>query len=129
MADPQCLIIQVSPPIAATERPNGIEIRNCINNMLNKKQVPQYFQVMAIGYSVAGNIKISTAHTCQASDLMTYGEEIAALITTNKVISILPDEDHYRVKINRIPTWYAVDHPMTIGQVHQERTNCIHTGI
>ncbi len=77
---------------------------------------------MAVGYSVARNIKISTAHACQASDLMTYGEEIAALITTNKVISVLPDEDHYRVKINRISTWYDVDHPMTIRQVHQELT-------
>src|SRR5258708_2164867 len=77
---------------------------------------------MAVRYSVTGNIKISTTQTCQVSDLMAFGEEIAALITTNRVISVLPDEDHYRIKINRIPTWYDSDHPMTIGQIHQELT-------
>ncbi len=90
--------------------------------MLDKKQIPQYFQVMAIGYSVASNIKISTTQACQVSDLMAFGEEIVALVTTNRVISVLPDKDHYRIKINRIPTWYNLDHPMTIGQIHQELT-------
>ncbi len=66
---------------------------------------------MAVRYSVAGNIKILTTQACQVSDLMAFGEEIVALITTNRVISVLPDEDHYRIKINRIPTWYNPDHP------------------
>ena len=42
-ANPQCLIIQVNPPIPAMERPNGIDVRNQINSMLDKKQIPQYF--------------------------------------------------------------------------------------
>src|SRR5260221_10415685 len=77
---------------------------------------------MAVGYSMASNIKISTTHTCKASDLIAFREEIATIITSNKVISVLPDEDHYRVKINKIPTWYNPEHPMTISQVHQELT-------
>src|SRR5258708_10610714 len=83
-ADLQCLIIQVSPPIPATERPNGIDTRNQINDMLDQKQTPQYFWVMAVGYSVAGNIKISTTHTCKAADLMAFREEIAVIITKNR---------------------------------------------
>ena len=71
---------------------------------------------------MAGNIKILTTHACRASDLIAFGEEIAAIITLNKVISVLPDEDHYRVKINKIPTWYDPEHPITISQVHQELT-------
>ena len=71
-----------------------------INEMLECKGVPQYFQVMAVGYLVAGNIKITTTHTCKASDLITFGEDIAAIITKNKVISVLLDKDHYRIKIN-----------------------------
>src|SRR5258708_2150874 len=90
--------------------------------MLEKKQIPQYFWVMAVGYSIAGNIKITTTHACRASDLLTIREDIATIITSNKVISILPDEDHYRVKINKIPTWYDPDHPMTINDVHKELT-------
>ncbi len=31
--------------------------------MLDHKEVPQFFQVMAVGYSGAGNIKITTTHT------------------------------------------------------------------
>ncbi len=120
MANPQCLIIQVSPPIPATERPNGIDTRNRINNMLNQKQIPEYFQVMAVGYSIAGNIKISMTHACKAVDLMAFSEEIAEIIMKNKVISVLPDEDHYRVKINKILTWYDPECPMTIGHIHQE---------
>src|SRR5258707_4507120 len=77
---------------------------------------------MAVGYSVARNIKISMTHSCKASDLMAFREDMATIITTNKVILVLPDEDHYRVKINKIPTWYDPEHPMTIGQVHQELT-------
>ena len=122
MANPCCLIIQVSPPILATDRPNRIDAHNQINNMLGKKQIPQYFWIMAVGYSVAGNIKITTTHTCKALDLLAFGKEIATIITNNKVISALPDEDHYRVKINKIPTWYDQDHPMTINDVHKELT-------
>ena len=77
---------------------------------------------MAVGYSVARNIKISMTHSCKASDLMAFREDMATIITTNKVILVLPDEDHYRIKINKIPTWYNPEHPMTIGQVHQELT-------
>src|SRR5258708_30136344 len=90
--------------------------------MLEKKQIPQYFQVMAVGYLIGGNIKITMTHACRASDLLTIGEDITAIITSNKVISVLPDEDHYRVKINKILTWYNPDHPMTINDVHKELT-------
>src|SRR5258708_26918910 len=77
---------------------------------------------MAVGYSVAGNIKITTTHACKASDLMSVGEDIAAIISNNKVISVLPDEDHYRVKINKILTWYDSNHPMMINDIHKELT-------
>ncbi len=77
---------------------------------------------MAVGYSVAGNIKITMTHACKASDLMAVSKDIAAITTNNKVISVLPDEDHYRVKINKIPTWYDLEHPMTINNVHKELT-------
>ncbi len=77
---------------------------------------------MVVSYSVASNIKITTTHTCKASDLMTFGEDIAAFITKNKVILVLPDEDHYRIKINKIPTWYDPECPMTINHIHQELT-------
>src|SRR5258708_22703211 len=40
MTDPRCLIIQVTPPIPATERPNGIDSTNHINNMLNQSKFP-----------------------------------------------------------------------------------------
>src|SRR6266478_5042332 len=124
-ADPCCLIIQVSPPIPAMERPNGIEVRNQINQMLEEKGMPQYFRIMAVGYSMAGNIKIMTMQSCKVMDIITHGEEIAAIITANKVISILPDEDHYRVKINKIPTWYNSENPMMISNVHQELTTFV----
>ena len=88
--------------------------------MLEKRQVPQYFWVMAVGYSVAGNIKIMTTHACKASDLLTYREDIAAIITNNKIILVLPDKEHYRIKVNKIPTWYDGDHPMTINDIHKE---------
>src|SRR5258708_24882473 len=90
--------------------------------MLDKKQIPHYFQVMAVGYSVAGNIKITMTHVCKASDLLTFREDITAIITNNKVISALPDKEHYRIKVNKIPTWYDVEHPMTINDVHKELT-------
>ena len=70
------------------------------------RSVPDYGGTGCYRYSIAGNIKISTTHACKAADLMAFGEEIAEIITKNKVISVLPDEDHYRVKINKILTWY-----------------------
>src|SRR5260370_33168132 len=44
-ADLHCLIIQVSPPIPAMERPNGIEVRNQINKRLEEQGTPQYFRI------------------------------------------------------------------------------------
>ena len=40
-ADPRCLIIRVSPPIPNEERPNGLEARTKINELLEKKGAPQ----------------------------------------------------------------------------------------
>ncbi len=88
--------------------------------MLEKRQIPQYFQVMAVSYSVTGNIKITTTHACKASNLLTYREDIATTITNNKIILVLPDEEHYRIKVNKIPTWYDMEHPMTINDIHKE---------
>ncbi len=48
--------------------------------------------------------------------------ESCEIITKNKVISVLLDKDHYRIKINRIPTWYDLECPMTINHIHQELT-------
>src|SRR5258708_11324954 len=93
-ADPWCLIIQVHPPIIAKERHNGIETRKKINEVLDKKGVPQFFRVMAVGYSGVGNIKITTTHTSKASDLMKHGNNITNIITKNKVLLILPDTKH-----------------------------------
>ena len=42
-ADPCCLIIQIQPPIPTEERPNRIEVRKKINDMLDQKGVPQFF--------------------------------------------------------------------------------------
>ena len=119
-ADPCCLIIRLNPPIPEEEKPNGIEVRAKINDMLDRKGVPQHLRVMAIGYSGAGNIKVTTTHSCKASDLMKYGQDIAAIVTRNEVLSILPDKEHYRVKINKVPTWCGNDEPMTIQMVHEE---------
>src|SRR6266436_1816922 len=80
---------------------------------------------MAVGYSVAGNIKILTTHACKASDLMEFREEIAVIITKNKVISVLPDEEHYRIKVKKIPTWCDPECPMTIRHIHQELTTYV----
>src|SRR5258708_26032414 len=77
---------------------------------------------MAVGYLVASNIKITMTHACKASDLMSVGEDNTTIISNNKVISVLPDEDHYSVKINKIPTWYDLVHPMTINDIHKELT-------
>ncbi len=77
---------------------------------------------MAVGYSVASNIKITMTHACKASNLMSVGKDIAAIISNNKVISVLPDKDHYRVKINKILTWYDPNHPMMINDIHKELT-------
>src|SRR5258708_34008983 len=75
---------------------------------------------MVVSYSIAGNIKITMTHMCKASDLLTFGEDIAAIITNNKAILALLDEEHYRIKVNKIPTWYDTEHPMTINDVHKE---------
>ena len=75
---------------------------------------------MAVGYSGAGNIKITMTHTCKASDLMPHGNDIASIITKNKVLLILPDTEHYRVKINKVLTWCGNDEPMTIDLIHEE---------
>ena len=42
-ADLRCLIIQVHLTIDVEERPNGIDTRKEINEMLECKGVPQYF--------------------------------------------------------------------------------------
>ncbi len=94
--DSQCLIIQVHPSISMDERPNGIDTRRKINEMLERKEVPQYFQVMAVRYSGTGNIKITTTHMCKATDLMPHGKDITEIITPNKILSILPDTEHHR---------------------------------
>ncbi len=110
----------MNPPITNEEKLNGIEVRTKINNMLDRKGVPQFFRVMGIGYSGAGNIKVTSIHSCKASDLMEYGCNITRIITKNEVLSILPDSEHYRVKINKIPTWCGKEDPMTIQMVHEE---------
>src|SRR5258708_23318519 len=119
-ADPQCLIIQVQPPILVKERPNGIEVRKKTNNMLEKKDVPQFFHVMAVGYLGAGNIKIMMNHSSKASDFMKYRKDVAEIIMKNKVLSILPDTEHYWVKITKVPTWCGNDDPVTIDLIHEE---------
>src|SRR5258705_1945458 len=119
-ADPRCLIIQVQPPILAKEKPNGIVTRKKINEMLDKKGVLQFFHVMAVGYSGAGNIKITTMHTSKVSDLMQHRNDIASIITNNKVLSILPDTEHYQVKINKVLTWCGNNEPMSIDLIHEE---------
>ena len=113
-------IIQIQPLIPTEERLNGIEVRKKINNMLDQKGVLQFFQVMAVGYLGAGNIKITMTHTCKASDLMSHGNNIASIITQNKVLLILPDTEHYHVKINKVLTWCSNDKPMTIDLIHKE---------
>ncbi len=119
-ADPQCLIIQVHPPILAEERANGIEVRKKINEMLDKKGVLQFFHVMAVGYLGAGNIKITTTHTSKASDLMNHGNDITSMIMKNKVLLILPDTEHYHIKINKVLTWCGSNEPMSIDLIHEE---------
>ena len=37
-----------------------------------------------------------------------------------EILSVLPDCEHYRVKINKIPTWGGKEEPMTIQMVHEE---------
>src|SRR6266436_1309164 len=118
--DPQSLIIQVHPPILAEERANGIEVRKKINEMLDKKGVLQFFHVMAVGYLGAGNIKTTTTHTSKASDLMNHGTDIANIITKNKILSILPDTEHYHIKINKVLTWCSSNEPMSIDLIHEE---------
>src|SRR5258707_12402849 len=61
-----------------------------------------------------------STHFCKASNLMEYGHDIARIITKNEVLSILPDSEHYHIKINKIPTWCGKDDPMTIQMVHEE---------
>src|SRR5258708_34581542 len=119
-ADPQCLTIQVHPPILAEERANGIEVRKKINEMRDKKGVLQFFHVMAVGYLGAGNIKITTTHTSKASDLMNHGNDITSMIMKNKVLLILPDTEHYHIKINKVLTWCGSNEPMTIDLIHEE---------
>src|SRR5258708_18549629 len=122
MADPHCLIIQVQPPILAEERPNRIEVRKKINEneMLDKKGVPQFFCIMAVGYSGAGNIKITMTHTSKVSDLMKYGKDIVNIIMKNGVLLILPDTEHYCIKINKVLTWCRNNEPMSIDMIHKE---------
>ncbi|KAF8340709.1 uncharacterized protein EI90DRAFT_3117218 [Cantharellus anzutake] len=117
--DSRCLIIQVNPPIHPDQRPNGIETWKRANKLLERKNLPHCLRIMAIGYSVAGNIKLMTAPTCKASDLIQYGHEIAVLITENEVLAVLPDMEHYRVKINKVPT-HSRSGPMPISMVHEE---------
>ena len=119
-ADLKCLIIQVHPPITAEERPNGMDTRTKINEMLDKTSAPQYFRIRVVGYSGAGNIKITSTDSCKASDLMVYGKAMAGIITKNKVLSVLPDAEHHRIKINKVPTNGANDDPITIAMVHEE---------
>ncbi len=120
MADPRCLIIQVQPPILTEERPNRIEVRKKINEMLDKKGVLQFFCIMAVGYLGAGNIKITTTHTSKASDLMKYSKEIANIIMKNEVLLVLPDTEHYCIKINKVLTWCGNNEPMSIDMIHEE---------
>src|SRR5260221_6564329 len=75
---------------------------------------------MAVRYSGAGNIKITTTHSCKASELMMHGKDIAKIITPNRILSVLPDTEHHRVKINKVPTWCRNDTPMDIAMVHEE---------
>src|SRR5258708_461119 len=119
-ADPQCLIIQVHPPILAKDRPNGIEARRRINEMLDKKEVPRFFCIMAVRYLGARNIKITTMHSCKASDLMNHGINISNIIMKNRVLSILLDTEHYHIKINKVLTWCSSNEPMSIDLIHEE---------
>src|SRR5258708_9117629 len=75
---------------------------------------------MAVSYSGAGNIKITTTHSCKASDLMTHRKDIVKIITSNRILSVLLDTEHHRVKINKVPTWCRNDMPMDIAMVHEE---------
>ena len=96
--DPKCIIIQVHPPITAEERPNGVDTRAKINEMLDKTGAPQYFHIRVVRYSGAGNIKITSMDSCKASDLMVYGKVMAEIITTNKGLSVLQDVEHHRIR-------------------------------
>src|SRR5260221_2233289 len=75
---------------------------------------------MAVRYSGVGNIKITTMHTSKVSDLMQHGNNIASIITNNKVLLILLDTEHYRVKINKVLTWCGNNEPMFIDLIHEE---------
>src|SRR5258705_8073185 len=88
--------------------------------MVDKKGVPQFFQIMVVGYSGVGNIKITTTHMSKASDLMKYGKDIANIITKNEVLLVLPDMEHYCVKINKVLTWCGNNKPMSIDLIHEE---------
>src|SRR5260370_32918904 len=112
----------MQPLILLDKQLNGISVRKRkkINDMLEEKGVPQLFHIMAVGYSGAGNIKITSTHMSKASDLMKYGDNITKIITINKILSILPNMEHYWVKINEVLTWCGNDNPMTIDLIHKE---------
>ena len=107
-----CTVHDIHPPITPEERPNGVDTRMKINEMLDKNGAPQYFRIRAVGYSGAGNIKITSTDSCKALDLMAYSKLIAEAITPNKVLSVLPDMEHHRIKINKIPTWGVTTIPL-----------------
>src|SRR5258708_27362300 len=75
---------------------------------------------MGVGYLGAGNIKITTTHTSKASDLMNHGNDITSMIMKNKVLLILPDTEHYHIKINKVLTWCGSNEPMSIDLIHEE---------
>src|SRR5258708_13868686 len=59
-------------------------------------------------------------HMCKVLDLMPHGNDIASIITKNKVLLILPDTEHYHVKINKVLTWCGNDEPMNIDLIREE---------
>ena len=51
---------------------------------------------------------------------MKFSKDITEIIMKNQVLSILPDTEHYHIKINKVSTWCGNDEPMTIDMVHKE---------
>src|SRR5258707_4133906 len=51
---------------------------------------------------------------------MNHGNDITSMIMKSKVLLILPDAEHYHIKISNVLTWCGSNEPMSIDLIDEE---------
>ena len=122
---PSRLIVETYPLIPINRRRMGPEVVARVNESIHHRGAKESIKIMAIMYSMTGNVVAIAAPGCQGADLMGYEEAIVEAIdpdfhpdlTTSHV-----DTQRFKVKLDRIPTHNAHGTRTTTQELEQAIT-------